>query len=175
MFFILALLAWFIWSYPVTRTSHKRTKLVGITLFIIISFTLILAMTTIFVSCIVESLFLSKRTISDATRGEIACSIDESGSCTLCTDPAHFTNNGNDTNNNDGTILIGDNNNTATIVVPLEEQCPEWSRADVTRILQSQAKAGATLAVICVLYALGSFRHGLMVRKHIVNYKIAYV
>jgi hypothetical protein len=63
----------------------------------------------------------------------------------------------------------------ATESVPLEEQCPEWSRSDVTRILQSQSKAGAALAAICLLYAIGSFRYGLTMRQHINEYMIEYV
>ena len=65
-------------------------------------------------------------------------------------------------------------NSTDVSVLP-EDQCPEWSQDNVVRILQSQAKTGANLAVICMFYAIGAFRYGLTVRKHIINYKIAYV
>ena len=112
-------------------------------------------MATIFASCIVESFFLGG-SVSDSVRGQIACSIDQSGSCTYCTDDL---------------VAL---NHTVPNVAP-EDQCPEWSTDYVVRILQSQAKSGANLAVICMLYAIGAFRYGLTVRKHIINYKIAYV
>ena len=116
---------------------------------------MIMMMATIFASCIVESWFLGGN-ISDTIRGQIACSIDQSGSCTQCPD--------------DLAIL----NTTDTTISP-EYQCPEWSHENVTRVLQSQAKTGANLAIICMLYAIGAFRYGLTVRKHIIKYKIAYV
>jgi hypothetical protein len=155
MFFVLALLAWLLWTCPITQTSHKHNKSIAIVVFILISFAMILAMATIFASCILEALFLNAD-ISDSVRGAIACSIDQSGSCTNCPE--------------DIMIL----NSTESLVLP-ESQCPEWSQENVKRILQSQAKTGANLAVICMLYAIGAFRYGLTVRKHIANYKIAYV
>lgn len=155
VFFVLALLAWFLWTYPITQTSHKHNKSIAIIAFIIISFGMILTMATIFASCIVESLFLGGD-LSDSARGQIACSIDQSGSCTQCP----------------GDIAIL--NSTDASVLP-EDQCPEWSYENVTRVLQSQAKTGANLAVICMFYAIGAFRYGLSIRKHIINYKIAYV
>jgi hypothetical protein len=157
MFFVLALLAWLLWTCPITQTSHKHNKAIAIIIFILISFAMIIAMATIFVSCIVEALFLGG-TISDPVRGEIACSIDQSGSCTNCWEDLNST-----------TITGAD-----SLILPAS-QCPEWSQDSVTRILQSQAKAGANLAVICMFYAIGAFRYGLTVRKHIANYKIAYV
>ena len=155
MFFVLALLAWLLWTCPITQTSHKHNKSIGIFVFILISFAMILTMATIFASCIVESWFLGGN-ISYPLRGEIACSIDQSGSCTLCPD--------------DIAAL-----NYTISTVPPEDQCPEWSLENVTRVLQSQAKTGANLAIICMFYAIGAFRYGLTVRKHILNYKIAYV
>jgi hypothetical protein len=148
MFFILVLLAWFIRSYPILSTSHKHRKSIAVAAFISMSLLLSLAMATIFASSMVELVSLNNTPISDSTRGQIACSIDQSGSCTLC---------------------------VSNTTIPYEDQCPEWTRDDVTRILQTQGKAGATLAIISMLYAIGSFRYGITIRKHIFDYKIAYV
>jgi hypothetical protein len=152
---VLSLLAWFIRSYPILSTSHKHHKSIAVAVFIVMSLLLTLAMATIFASSMVELVSLNETPISDSTRGQIACSIDQSGSCTLCSNDSNHT--------------------TSTTPVPYEYQCPEWSRDDVTRILQTQGKAGATLAIICMLYAIGSFRYGITIRKHIFDYKIAYV
>jgi hypothetical protein len=54
-------------------------------------------------------------------------------------------------------------------------RCPEWSNDNVTRIIQSQAKAGASLAGIFLIYAFGTLRYGLALRAHMSNYMIDYV
>lgn len=54
-------------------------------------------------------------------------------------------------------------------------RCPEWSNEDVTKILQSQAKSGASLAAICLIYAVNCLRYGANLRTHISNYMIDYV
>jgi hypothetical protein len=54
-------------------------------------------------------------------------------------------------------------------------RCPEWSNDNVTRIIQSQAKAGASLAGIFLMYAFGALRYGLALRTHMSNYMIDYV
>ena len=104
--------------------------------------------------CIVFSLSLTDEPISDSNRGQLACHIDQSGSCTQCNE-----------NIDDDTVAP----------FPLYEQCPEWSMDDVTRIIQSQTKAGATLAAICLLYSVGSIRYGIAMQKHISDYLIEYV
>lgn len=116
---------------------------------------MIVTMAAIFVACILESFFLDD--IPDSARGQIACSIDQNGSCSYCPEDFELLN-----------ITNPDS------FAP-EDECPEWSTDDVKRVLQSQAKSGANLAVICVLYAIGAFRYGLTVRKHVIKYKIAYV
>ncbi|GKY94251.1 hypothetical protein MPSEU_000390900 [Mayamaea pseudoterrestris] len=54
-------------------------------------------------------------------------------------------------------------------------RCPEWSSADVTSILQTQAKASATVAAIFVCYCFSSIRFGFVMMKRISMYQIAYV
>ena len=55
------------------------------------------------------------------------------------------------------------------------DRCPEWSNDDVTKVLQTQAKASAALAAIFLLYALSALRFGFNLRKHIAMYQIDYV
>jgi formate hydrogenlyase subunit 6/NADH:ubiquinone oxidoreductase subunit I len=137
------MLAWFLRSYPILNTRDKRRKSVAIIGFIMMSVSLIVILTTIFSACIAFSLSFEELPISDDYKGDIACFIDQSGSCTGC-------------NDTDG-------------------RCPEWSKADVTSILQSQAKAGASLAAIFLIYAAGCLRYGFHLRAHITNYMIEYV
>jgi multisubunit Na+/H+ antiporter MnhC subunit len=145
MFLLLALLAWFLRSYPILSTRRKQHKSIVTIAFILVSLFVGAALTTVFFSSIYFNVSLVHDPISEATRGQLACFIDRSGSCTLC-----------DTQ-------------------PTDAQCPEWSRLDVTRILQSQSKAGASLAAICFLYAVGALRYGFTMRKHIRSYQIEYV
>lgn len=145
MFFLLALLAWFIRSYPILSSRHKQHKSIVTIAFIFMTLMVGAALTIIFCSSIYFNVSLTRVPISETTRGDLACFIDRSGSCTLC-----------DTE-------------------PPEAQCPEWTRLDVTRILQSQSKAGAALAAICFLYAVGALRYGFTMRKHIRGYQIEYV
>lgn len=112
---------------------------------IVISFALLIILTTLFSASIAFSLSLNDIPISDEARGDIACFLDQSGSCTGC-------------------------NN-----IPQTNVCPEWSTEDVTTILQTQTKAGATLAAIFLVYAASNLRHAFNLRSRIVNYQIAYV
>ena len=54
-------------------------------------------------------------------------------------------------------------------------RCPEWTTEDVTRVLQSQAKASATLAGIFFLYTSGMIRFGRLLWKITQSYQIDYV
>ena len=54
-------------------------------------------------------------------------------------------------------------------------RCPEWSREEVTQILQNQTKASAALAAIFLVYAGSNLRHAFNLRSHIMNYEIDYV
>jgi lysylphosphatidylglycerol synthetase-like protein (DUF2156 family) len=55
------------------------------------------------------------------------------------------------------------------------ERCPEWSQADVTGVLQTQAKSSAALAAIFLVHASAALRFGFGLRKHIIMYQIDYV
>ena len=54
-------------------------------------------------------------------------------------------------------------------------RCPEWSKGEVTQILQNQTKASASLAAIFIVYAGSNLRHAFNLRSHIMNYEIDYV
>lgn len=106
---------------------------------------ILILLTTIFATCIAFSVSLVDVPISDSQRGDIACFLDESGSCTRCDEEYR------------------------------SDRCPEWSTADVTKVIQTQAKASASLAAMLMLYALSALRFGLGLRTHIRMYQIEYV
>jgi hypothetical protein len=56
-----------------------------------------------------------------------------------------------------------------------DDRCPEWTKEDVTRILQTQAKGSATLASIFLVYAAAALRFGFSMRRNIMLYQIDYV
>jgi ABC-type lipoprotein release transport system permease subunit len=64
---------------------------------------------------------------------------------------------------------------TCTRCNDLINRCPEWTSTDVKKVLQSQAKSSATLAIICVVYAIIALRYGFNARKHLSMYEIEYV
>jgi hypothetical protein len=80
-----------------------------------------------------------------ANYNEIACSLDGDGSCTGC-------------QSNDP-----------------KEWCPEWSNADVSRVLQTVTKQSATIAAIFLVYALATLRYGFVLFSHVSRYHIEYV
>lgn len=145
LFLVAALLAWFLRSYSILSTRDKRTKLFGILAFIAVATLLFVILTTIFSACIVFSISLAESPITDLQRGNVACFIDQSGVCTFCGEE------------------FGSN------------QCPEYSKDDITRILQTQGKSAAALAAIFLIYAAGSLRYGFNMKRHISNYQIDYV
>jgi hypothetical protein len=53
--------------------------------------------------------------------------------------------------------------------------CPEWSRADVTHVIQTQAKGSATLSAIFIMYGIAALRFGFGLRNHVTMYQIDYV
>jgi hypothetical protein len=56
-----------------------------------------------------------------------------------------------------------------------EDVCPEWSEADVTRVLKTIMKQSATVAAIFLVYALTTLRYGFLLLKHVSSYQIDYV
>lgn len=148
LFSISAIVGWYISAKPVMSTRHKRNKLISIWAFIIMLVCILILLTTIFATCIAFSVSLVEVPISETQRGDIACFLDESGSCTLCGDGEYEYR---------------------------SDRCPEWSIADVTKVIQTQAKASASLAAMLMLYALSALRFGLGLRTHIRMYQIEYV
>lgn len=78
------MLAWFLGSFSILNTSDKRRKLAGIMIFIGIATTLLVMLFAIFAASITFSLSLDDFRISDTLRADIACFIDQSGTCTQC-------------------------------------------------------------------------------------------
>lgn len=56
-----------------------------------------------------------------------------------------------------------------------QNRCPEWASTDLQKVLQTQAKSSATLAIICVVYAVIALRYGVNARKNLSLYQIEYV
>lgn len=54
-------------------------------------------------------------------------------------------------------------------------KCPEWTRQDVTVVIQTQIKITATVAAICITYSFGVIQFGLALKRHLSTYQIAYV
>ena len=143
LFFLAAMIGWYISAKSVMSTRHKRNKLISIWAFIIMMVCILVLLTTIFATCIAFSVSLVDVPISEAQRGDIACFLDET--CTGCDDEPN---------------------------VPV---CPEWGIGDVTKVIQTQAKASASLAAMLMLYALSALRFGIGLRTHIRMYQIEYV
>jgi len=76
---------------------------------------------------------------------EIACALDVDGSCTGC-DSSYE-----------------------------ELVCPEWTKDDVARVLQTMTKQSATIAAIFLVYALATLRYGFVLFRHVSRYQIEYV
>jgi hypothetical protein len=64
---------------------------------------------------------------------------------------------------------------TCTNCNELINRCPEWESHDVKKVLQTQAKSSATLAIICVIYTIIALRYGFNARKNLSMYQIEYV
>ena len=143
LFFLAAIIGWFISAKPVMSTRHKRNKLISIWAFIISMSIIIALLITIFSTCIAFSVSLVEVPISSSQRGDIACFLENSGSCTRCEEETN--------------------------------RCPEWTTEDVTKIIQTQAKASASLAAMLMLYAFSALRFGIGLRTHIRMYQIEYV
>mmetsp|Transcript_22291 Transcript_22291/g.44897 ORF Transcript_22291/g.44897 Transcript_22291/m.44897 type:complete len:821 (-) Transcript_22291:1051-3513(-) len=76
---------------------------------------------------------------------KIACALDMDGSCTGC-DSSYE-----------------------------ELVCPEWSKDDVARVLQTITKQSATIAAIFLVYALATLKYGFVLFRHVSRYQIEYV
>ena len=147
LFFLGALLGWFMNSYTILSTRDKRQKFVAITTFLFIMTSLLIMLSIIFSTSITFSLSFVENGISYERRGDVACLVDATYSCSNC-----------DNTNDNG-----------------RDRCPEWSSDDVEKVLQGQAKACATLAGICIVYTILALRFGINLLKYLSNYQIEYV
>ena len=145
LFLFTALLGWAISAYSILSTRDKHAKLLMIIAFIIGATLTVIILATIFSASIAFSISLRAVPISASERGNIACFLDSVGSCTKCE------------------------------LEDASQRCPEWSRADVTKVIQTQAKGAASLAAIFIIYAISALRFGFVLRKHVTTYQIDYV
>lgn len=145
LFFLASILGAFIGSYSILSTRHKRYKLVAVMLFILVMVGILVSLIAIFSGSIAFSLSLVEIPITGKQRGDIACFIDRANTCSKCED------------------YWG------------PAKCPEWTNEDVTKILQTQAKAGAALSAIFLIYPISALRFGFNLRKYILLYQIEYV
>eukprot|EP00980_Cylindrotheca_fusiformis_P028344 scaffold22592_cov129-Cylindrotheca_fusiformis.AAC.30 len=128
LFCVAMLTGWLLSSLSIQDNVDKKRKNVAVIVFIIVMATNTVLLVTLFVASLVLSAALLESPIDEADRGEIACYIDQGGSCTGCGD------------------------HTAG------SQCPEWSLDEVTNILQTQLKQSATIAMIFFLYCISVLR-----------------
>ncbi len=115
-----------------------------------IRFFLVLIILTIFaVAVVFATSLIYSLSIVDlplTNYSQIACALDMEGSCTGCDSQS-----------------------------PYEEVCPEWSKDDVAKVLQTITKQSATIAAIFLVYALSTLRYGFVLFRHVSRYQIEYV
>lgn len=145
IFFLSACLGWFISVFSILSNRDKRYKLVAVFLFIILMASCCAILSIIFITSITGSLELTDTGIDEETRGSTACGADTADSCSNC-------------DGSEGDII-----------------CPEWSITDTLKVLQTQTKGSATLALIFLLYSISALRFGFLLRKHISMYQIYYL
>ena len=145
LFLLSAALGWFISTFSILSGRDKRYKYMSVMVFIFLMAVTSFVLTVIFVASISYSVALVDIPIANQ-RGMIACGVDTADSCTNCDREKPW--------------------------IPL---CPEWTLDDVTRVLQTQTKGSATLAVIFFLYSFSALRFGFVLRRHVTMYQIEYV
>jgi hypothetical protein len=84
LFFVAAMLGWYISVSSILNTRHKRNKMLAIAAFICLMIVIFFMLTTLFASSITFAASLSTFPMDDAQRGQIACFIDQSKTCTNC-------------------------------------------------------------------------------------------
>jgi hypothetical protein len=145
LFAFAALLGWGLSVFAILNNRDKRNKSLLALLFILIMLLTVFAVSTLFIVSIVFSTNIASIPLKDSERGQFACAIDSGSSCTNC---------GND----EGL-----------------RECPEWSTEDVMAVVRTSLKLSATVAAIFWVYAVGALRFGILLRRHILMYQIAYV
>lgn len=146
LFFLTAILGWFISTFSILSGRDKRYKHISVIFFIFLMTVTSFILTIIFVASVSYSVALVDIPIGGDMTDTIACGVDTADSCSNC----------------DGADEDMD-------------LCPEWSLDDVTRVLQTQTKGSATLAIIFFLYSFSALRFGFVLRKHVTMYQIDYV
>jgi hypothetical protein len=84
LFFVAAMLGWYISVSSILNTRHKRNKMLAIAGFVGLMVVIFFMLTTLFASSIAFSASLTTFPMGDEERGQIACFIDQSKTCTNC-------------------------------------------------------------------------------------------
>lgn len=146
-FTLLALVGLVLKCYPVLNTRQKKVKLSMIRFFLVLIILTIFAVAVVFATSLIYSLSIVDLPLTQ--HSEIACALDMDGSCTGCHPPS----------------------STQEDV----EVCPEWSKEDVAKVLQTITKQSATIAAIFLVYALSTLKYGFVLFRHVSRYQIEYV
>jgi len=115
---------------------------------VIILFIILIILTIFAVAVVFATSLIYSLSIVDlplTQYSQIACALDMDGSCTGCNSPYQ------------------------------ELVCPEWSKDDVARVLQTITKQSATIAAIFLVYALATLKYGFVLFRHVSRYQIEYV
>uniref|UniRef100_A0A7S1YXR5 Uncharacterized protein n=1 Tax=Trieres chinensis TaxID=1514140 RepID=A0A7S1YXR5_TRICV len=149
MFFLAALLGWFISAFSVLNNRDKRHKQIAILLFIATMLLTVLSVAAILSTSLIYSASIVRIDYDDKARGNVACYLDTADSCTNCPkSPGHQ---------------------------PEGVWCPEWTDEEVVKVLQTQLKQSATLGAILLIYAFSALRFGFILHSHFSRYQIDYV
>ena len=83
-FALAAVLSWLAARMSIFNAGQKRWKSFVILCLLSVSLILVIALVTIFVGSIVFSSYLTDITLKDSARGNFACAVDRTGTCTRC-------------------------------------------------------------------------------------------
>jgi len=145
-----ALLGWVIAATTVLDSRDKTRKKIAVYLFIGMMVLTIFADATILSYSLYTSIY-ANIDLSDRERGITACFFDVVGSCSNCN--------------------ITQSNETIEDI----KICPEWNHGDVLKLIRTQMKQSAALAVIFIMYALTALRFGFTLKALVSRYEVAYV
>ncbi|GAX09907.1 hypothetical protein FisN_11Lh108 [Fistulifera solaris] len=84
LFFLAAILGWFISSYTILNTRDKRYKMLAVNFFLIIIAVVFILLIWIVGGSIAFSISLVENPLSEEARGNIACFLDQANTCTGC-------------------------------------------------------------------------------------------
>ena len=160
LFLASALLGWYISVKEVLMDRNKTQKQFAIAGFIGMLVLTFLFVVGIIVLSVILNVDLGATQLDNDQRGIIACFLDAASSCSNCN--YTFTSSLADIESNEK-------------FDPQKDQCPEWTRSDVSTIVQTQLKQSAILAFIFAFYAITALKFGNNLRKKLLQYEIAYV